>query len=339
MNILRWAGYGVLALLLIVALALGTMRLGWWNPSYAEVAAHQAGPPSKFVMVGDVKLHVRDEGTGPVLVMLHSSMTNLREWDGWADQLKGRYRVIRIDWPPYGLSIDPRPSTGMRGVVKLLEQFVDQEKIGKFTLIGSSSGATLSVLYAAAHPERITALALSALPLAAPPPTKVSKKLAVMNWVHQNLIPNYQPRFFYREALVNFYGEPSRLKSETVDWYYETNNIEGGFDRVRAYYAANLKSLWNKGAGNDASKVSAPVLLQWGDRDPVLLAPLADKAVAEFSNTKVTLIHYPTASHYPMLEIPEVTGKDLAAFLDRVTQAPATVPATPATPAALTKAR
>lgn len=317
MTMLRWIGYASLALALMLAATLGTMRLGWWNPSYDSVKAAYATPPSKFVMVGDVKLHVRDEGSGPIIVMLHSSMTNLRLWDAWADRLKSRYRIVRIDWPPYGLSIDPKPSTGMQGVVKLLERFVDQEKLGKFTLVGSSSGATISVLYAAAHPDRVNALALSTLPLAAPPPTEVPPLMRAMIWTHENIVPNYYPKVFYRKSLETFYGVPARLKPETVDWYYATNNLPGGFARVKTYYTANTKAVWTKGAGKEAEAIRVPVLLQWGDRDPVLKAPLADKAVAQFTNTKVTLIHYPDVSHYPMIELPEKTGADLEAWLDR----------------------
>lgn len=323
MKILRWTGLGIGALLLLLALWLGSMRLGLWNPSYETVKARQATPPSKFVKVGDVLLHVRDEGQGPVLLMLHSSMSNLRIWDAYADRLKSHYRVIRVDWPPYGLSVDPKPSTGLEGVVKLIERFVDQEKLGQLTLIGSSSGATLSVLYAAAHPERVKALALSTLPLAAPPPTEFSRWEEAMIWTHETLVPNYYPKFYYRSVLASLYGEPSRLKPETVDWYYETNNLPGGFARVREYYGANKKAVWSKGAGQEAAAINVPVLLQWGDRDPVLAAPLADKAVAQFSHAPVTLIHYPDVSHYPMIELPEKTGSDLQAFLDRVHGIPA----------------
>jgi pimeloyl-ACP methyl ester carboxylesterase len=302
---------------------LGTMRLGWWNPSYEAVKAQQAGPPSQFIKIGEVNVHYRDEGSGPVVLMLHSSMTNLRIWDGWADQLKGQYRVVRLDWPPYGLSVDPNPSTGSRGVAQLLEKFIAAKQLDDITLVGSSSGATLAVLYAANHPQKVRALALSALPLAAPPPTKVRPLVDAMVWTHENLVPNYYPPYFYENSLRELYGTPSRLKPETIDWYYKTNNIDGGFARVRQYYQANLKNLWNKGAGQEAGQIKVPILLQWGDRDIVLPKYLADQAEKEFANAKVELIHYPDVGHYPMIELPNETGRDLKAFLDRVTAAPA----------------
>ncbi|MGC6329240.1 alpha/beta fold hydrolase [Rhizorhabdus sp. FW153] len=306
-------------LFIAAALLLGSMRAGWWNPSYDKVRSAQATAPSTFETVGTATLHMRDEGPrdGPVVIMLHSSMTNLREWDGWADALKDRYRVIRFDWPPYGLSIETAPSTGMPGVVALLEKVVAAKGLKRFAMVGTSSGATISTLYAARHPDQVTALALSALPLEAPPPTDFSRLMWAMIWTHENIVPNYYPRAYYRQSLSELYGRPERLTDATVDWYYQTNTIPGGFARVKEYWEANKKAVWAKGAADDAAQVTAPILLQWGDRDPVLPKALASKAVSQFEQAKVDVIHYPDVGHYPMLELPSETAKDLRTWLDR----------------------
>lgn len=321
MRAVRLVGKVLIIVVIGFALVLGTMRAGWWNPSYDSVKAKQATPPSQFVKVGTATIHLRDEGPqsgAPVVVMLHSSMTNLREWDAWADMLKTRYRVIRFDWPPYGLSTDSAPSTGMPGVVTLMDKLLAAKGVDRFTIVSTSSGATISVLYTALHPEKVEALALSTLPLKAPPPTRLSPLVMGMTWLHENVVPNYYPRWYYRNSLSELYGRKANLKDETVDWYYETNNIPGGFARVRQYYKANLKAVWAKGAGEQAAKVRVPILLQWGERDPVIPNDRADEAVKQFANAPVTLIRYPDAGHYPMLEMPQETGKDLLAFLDKV---------------------
>src|SRR3990167_9284793 len=182
MKILRMFGFMVAVVLGLVAVILLTMRAGWWNPSYESVLKAQAGAPSTFETYGTARIHIRDEGPrdGPVIVMLHSSMTNLREWDVWTDALKDRYRVIRFDWPPYGLSTDSAPANGMPGVVKLLDSIVQAKKIERFAIVGTSSGATVATLYASVHPEKVTALALSTLPLKAPPPSEFSRVMMAM---------------------------------------------------------------------------------------------------------------------------------------------------------------
>ncbi len=236
---------------------------------------------------------------------------------GRLDALKDKYRVIRFDWPPYGLSTDSAPSTGMPGVVALLEKVVAAKGLERFAMVGTSSGATISTLYAARHPDQVTALALSALPLEAPPPTDFSRLMWAMIWTHENIVPNYYPRAYYRQSLSELYGRPGRLTDATVDWYYQTNTIPGGFARVKAYWEANKKAVWAKGAAGDAAQVTAPILLQWGDRDPVLPKALASKAVSQFEQAKVDVIHYPDVGHYPMLELPAETAKDLRTWLDR----------------------
>ncbi|GAB2693443.1 alpha/beta hydrolase [Aliiglaciecola sp. 3_MG-2023] len=317
-SVLKWTS-SVLAVGLIVCVGIiASMRAGWWNPSFEDVQKKHATAPSKFVMVEDVELHVRDEGQGPVIIMLHSSMTNLRIYDEWADRLKTDYRVIRIDWPPYGLSTDPKPSQGMPSIVKLLEKFVAQEGLDKFTLVGSSSGSTISVLYTASHPEQVRALALSTLPLSSPPTSEPPATVKIVQYINQNWVPNYLPKFYYKSSLGWLYGVSSRLTPETLDWYYETNNIDGKFALVKQYYEANLKAVWSKGAGDEAAQIKVPILLQWGDIDPVLPIDLVPGAVAEFKNTKVEVIHYPDVGHYPMLELPDETGQDLKTFIDKI---------------------
>jgi len=307
--------------LLSLVLAVGSMRLGVWNPSYAAVKAEYAGPPSTFIDVGGASVHLRDEGHGPVLVLLHSSMTNLREWDAWADRLKQDYRVIRIDWPPYGLSVDPSGHYGMAQAEALLERFVDQMHLQKFALVGSSSGALICVLYAARHPDRVAALALSTLPLAAPPPSHIDWRLTALIWAHRHLFPDYYPALYYRIFLDGLFADPARVTPAMVAWYQATNTIPGAQAHIAAYLKADLQTIWKRTGHDEAEKITAPVLLQWGDADPVLPPTLADDAKAHFRNAAVTLIHYPDAGHYPMLEIPERTEADLAVFLKALTKA------------------
>lgn len=318
------------SVMLAIGMILGSLRLGFWNPSYASVKADYAGPPSKFIAVGPATIHVRDEGRGPVLVMMHSSMTNLREWDQWAELLRQHYRVIRLDWPPYGLSIDPGDHYSMSNAERLLERFVDQLGLGHFTLVGSSSGATICVLYAAAHPERVDALALSTLPLAAPPPSHIDPRLSVMGWLHRWFFPDYFPREYYKALLETTFADARKITPQMIDWYFASNNIPGAQRHIAAYLQADLKSIWKDTGHGAAARVTAPVLLQWGDADPVLPAYLAEDAKSRLEHAAVTVIHYADAGHYPMLEIPQRSEADLETFLTGIYPPPATLrPAPP----------
>lgn len=308
---------------LAAGLLVGVIRTGAFNTRYDDMLRKYAGPPSTFVDIGQgVRVHVRDEGKGPIILMLHSSMTNLHLWDAWADELKKEYRVVRIDWPPYGLTIDKSGRTGTTHAADVVSGVVDKLGLDRLVLVGSSSGATLSVVYAAQHPEKVRALALSTLPLKAPPGLDMPPKMKALLWVRDNLTPNYQSRMFFRESLSTFYGDPRLLTEAQIDMFYDTNNLDGGYARVREYLASNVKNLWNTGAGSYAAKVKAPILLQWGDLDPVLPVYLVPEAVRDFSATTVTVKHY-RQGHYPMLENPAETLPDLKAFLANLPDAKA----------------
>ena len=308
--VLLVVGVAVVAAIGYVAAARG----GMFNTRYDDVAKVSAAPPSKFIDVNGVKVHIRDEGTGPAILMLHSSMTNLHVWDAWADNLKTDYRVIRIDWPPYGLTIDNTGEAGTPHAAKVVEGVLEQLKVDKVILIGSSSGATLSVVYAAEHPERVRGLALSTLPLKTPPGMKSPWKMQAYAWYHKNLVPNYKSKDYWRTFLSTMFAHPDRITDAHVNLFHDTNNLEGGYARVNKYYQANVKGVWSTGAGGYAGKVTAPILLQWGDADPVLPPYLSKEAVKEFANSKVSRIHY-DLGHYPQLEGPQETIGDLRKFL------------------------
>ncbi len=325
MKTLRLTDLAAAALILALTAAPSLSMAGPLNTQYDAMVKTYAAPPSTFVDVDGVRVHVRDEGEGPTVLMLHSSMSNLHIWDAWADELKKDHRVVRLDWPPYGLTVDNSGQTGMLHAATVVAGVVDKLKLDDFVIIGSSSGATLSVLYTAAHPEKVRAMALSTLPLNAPPTTKAPMSVSAWNWAHEKFMPGYYPRTYWRAFLKYLYGNPALVTDAQVRMFADTNNLQGGYARVRSYYQSNVKGVWTSGAGSYASKITVPILLQWGDRDPVLPPYLAKDAVANFSNTKVTLIHYPQG-HYPMLEDPGPTVRDLKAFLAGLPAKAAIVP-------------
>jgi pimeloyl-ACP methyl ester carboxylesterase len=97
-----------------VLLAAGIALL--YRPDVAPEAlrARYAPPPSRFVRVGGMDVHYRDEGTGPAVVLLHGMGGSLHTWDGWTAALHDSLRVLRVDLPGYGLT-GPLPSMAITG--------------------------------------------------------------------------------------------------------------------------------------------------------------------------------------------------------------------------------
>ncbi|GCD89698.1 alpha/beta fold hydrolase [Nocardioides sp. LS1] len=108
-------------------------------------------------------LHHRDEGSGPVVVLIHAGVADLRMWQTQVEELVPGHRVVRPDLRGYGHTpLEPGdPYTDAEDVLALL----DHLGVEDFALVGASYGAYVALQLATAVPERVERLVLLA-PLA-----------------------------------------------------------------------------------------------------------------------------------------------------------------------------
>jgi len=153
----------------IIAVLLGVVLLGggiWlYTPDKPRAAleATYATPPSAFVEIAGVRLHLRDTGPrdAPALVMLHGFGSSLHTWDDWAALLEPDHRVIRIDVPGFGLTgADPTGDYTDARSMALLLALLDRLGVQRATFIGNSMGGRIAWAFAAAHPDRVAKLVL-----------------------------------------------------------------------------------------------------------------------------------------------------------------------------------
>lgn len=286
------------------------------EPTAKKLEARYATAPSQFINIDGVRMHYRDEGTGPTLILLPGHLGNLRMYDLWAEELKKNFRVVRLDWPPYGLSIpDPTGQYGTERGTELVKAFMDSMSISSAHMIGTSNGATVAAHIAALYPERVNRLAVSTLPLGPPPARDFSPELQeqITLYIENN---NYRPASFYREILKGIFADPAKVTDEIVTMYTDMNNNPGGYAAVDEYIRTNREMYKTKPLSKLYANVKAKVLVQWGDSGVVLPPEFAQQAVDAFANAPVVLLRYPKSGHMPMLEQPELTVNDLIAFLN-----------------------
>ncbi len=70
----------------------------------APTDGDEPAAPGTFVTVGDHRLHVLDEGSGPPLLLMAALGSNWFDLDPLVARLSASWRVIRYDRPGYGLS-------------------------------------------------------------------------------------------------------------------------------------------------------------------------------------------------------------------------------------------
>lgn len=126
-------------------------------------AKQQHPPAGQFVEVDGVNLHYVEQGTGPVVLLLHGNGVMLDDWliSGSVDELARTHRVIALDRPGYGYSSRPR---GIRWTPErqadLVAAFLTEREVTEAIVVGHSLGASVATALALRHPQRVARLVL-----------------------------------------------------------------------------------------------------------------------------------------------------------------------------------
>jgi len=298
----------------MVALVVGLLvaAVVYRDHPVAEVEKRWAKPPSKFVIVDGVRLHYREEGSGPPVVLLHANYASLFMWEPWAEALKDRYRVIRVDLPAHGLT-GPEPSGdySLQRIQSLFEQFVDARGLERFVVVGTSIGGTVAMRYAADHPERIERLvmispgSLESRVRGRTRPANVPKIADLLAWV--------TPRAFTAYLLRNDYGDPARVTDAVIDeWYLmwmREGNRQAMIDLLRQYVSGGVEA--------KIRSIRVPVLLMWGERNKRVPLSLAYETRALLENSPaVQLEVLPGIGHMLVQEAPQQSAAVIRRYLD-----------------------
>lgn len=119
-----------------------------------------------FVDVQGLRFHVQKIGTGePVLVLVHglAPYANMAYWYiAVGEDLPKAASLVLYDLRGFGLSEQPETGYAVEDMVADLAGVLDALDLGDrpVILVGHSYGATVSLHFARAHPERVSAMAL-----------------------------------------------------------------------------------------------------------------------------------------------------------------------------------
>jgi|tagenome__1003787_1003787.scaffolds.fasta_scaffold20919496_2 3-oxoadipate enol-lactonase len=105
-------------------------------------------------------LHHRVEGSGPVVVLLHAGVADLRMWDVQVADLAADHRVVRCDLRGFGGS--PLPAGDRYSDAADVIALLDELGVESFALVGASYGGWVALQVASALADRVTRLVLLA---------------------------------------------------------------------------------------------------------------------------------------------------------------------------------
>ncbi len=276
----------------------------------AELEARYAGPTSRFIVVDGVRMHYRDEGSGPVVLLLHANFSNLIDWDPWVEALKDRYRVVRFDMSSHGLTgPDPTGDYTQQRTLALTEKFIDALELERITIGGTSMGGTVAIHYTAAHPERVDGLILLSPGSLEGRERKRRGDVPRVGYVLKYILPRALPEFMLRSG----FGNPDQLPPSLVDRWYDMWMREGQreaqLDRLSQYQAGDIEGL--------IRSIRVPVLLLWGEANTTAVFSQSVEFRELLKDApSLRFVSYPGVGHMAVEEAGAEIGRDVRAWLD-----------------------
>jgi haloalkane dehalogenase len=261
---------------------------------------------SRFLDVEGTRVHYVDEGSGPVLLFLHGAPNWSFFYRKFITGLRHDFRCIALDFPGFGLSpTDASYPPTMPALSRVVERFIDKLELRDIILVLGDAGGPIGLGAAGGHPEWFAGLVLAGTfgwSLKEYP-----KVLRMLRIVSSPPIGFLQEHF---NVLMKYTAGTFPMSAD------ERMAFLGPY--VGATARRNPGALLGDLAGNDAFMNDVeqalqtglnhlPVLLMWGDKDPVFEFLPRFQRIYPRARTLVI----PGAHHFPFAEAPDEMSAEI----------------------------
>jgi len=286
---------------------------------YFTAASKEVTVPS--VRLGRLRIHYREVGSGPPLLLVHGLMTSSYSWRYLLEPLGRHYRLVVPDLPGSGQSDGPPPgSFGAAAIAAWVFDFQRALGIEGCRAIGNSLGGYLCMRLALAEPGAFSRLVnihspafpdarqklLSAI-LALPGTRALAAYLArrdPLRWAHRNV-------HYYHEELKSLeeahaYGDP--LSSLQGSRAFACALAETLAPRDLRAFTEDLTARRARG-----EPFPVPLLLLYARRDPLVDPRNGPRLQSLIPEAK--LIFIDETSHFAHVDTPERVVEEVLPFL------------------------
>jgi len=304
-------GFATAAALLVAALTAI-----YWAPDrpVSELTGRWAPPPSQFIPIEGMQVHVRDEGPrddpSPIL-LLHGTSSSLHTWEPWAKVLREKHRVISVDLPGYALT-GPFPDGDYRlaHYTRFIGELLDRLGARHAVVAGNSFGGQVAIELALAAPARVDKLILVDALAYPSDSTSVPIGFRIAQMPGLNILMQYMlPRRIVEDSVRNVMGDPSKVTPALVDRYFAMTVRAGN----RASLPARFTFLPTEQSAARIARISKPTLILWGSRDRLIPPNNGDRLHRDIAGSQ--LLVFPALGHVPQEEDPAATVAAALRFL------------------------
>ncbi len=276
------------------------------NSARAQTTPKRPNVAEKDAAVLGFKLHYREAGRGPTVILLHGLGGDSSRWAPNIGPLAEEFHIIALDQIGFGESDKPLANyhTGM--LSDFLVHFLSTIGVSKASLVGNSMGAAVALYTAVHYPEIVDRLVLAdgggfRRDASVPPPQLDPHMRQIMNGVTFDETRELMRILFHNKSLV-------------TDQVVEENLVL----RLRSAYAiGKILDAGEKGLGSlteeQVRALKTPTLIIWGRYDEVANPIGADRLANAIPGSRKVLID--DAGHLPQLEKSEEFNRIVAEFL------------------------
>lgn len=307
-----------IVLLLVAVVAVAFVTFWYARPYDLDFASQRALVPhaerSRFVEIEGVRVHFQEKGAGVPLVLLHGNNSSNYTWKEVFDTLAEKHRVVAVDLKGFGFTSKPEGDYRVEAQAALVVRLMDELKIERAVLCGSSYGGGVALALAIDYPSRVGGVVLvdSAAfsdhrgASLAPSFTKwpyVGAAATALALMSDSLV---------RDGLKQSFYDDARVTDERVAAYYLPLTTRGG-----QYAARRVREQRHFGRVEKMlDRVTQPALLIWGAED--LLIPLEDGKRLQSGLPNSRLLVFDSCGHLPQEEMPERFAREVLDFTSRL---------------------
>lgn len=206
---------------------------------------------------GMIRLH--RVGAGEPVLFLHSVGTSGESWDPILDKLSRQFSCYVVDLPGHDHSDIPPRKYSLDDYAESIIDVIDATGLQSVNIVGSHTGAMISAIVAASHPERVSSLVLDGLPYW----NMEQGKIIWERWFS----PMYSDTSSYHIPVVSIpTWEEAKTKNQhlTKDAWKRKNILS---EKSRLWWRWSQEANSHYDMPSLGPKIKAPTLLLFGDAD------------------------------------------------------------------------
>lgn len=264
---------------------------------------------SEFVTVNDLRLHYLDFGnpTAPALMCIHGLSGNAHNFDVLAPRMTAKYHVMSLDVRGRGDSAWGAPADYNPAVYAAdLAAILDLLKIARVTLVGTSMGGIIAMMFAGGYPELVERLVLNDVGPEVDP-AGINRITAYMTTSPNDFANLAEVVAYYRENYPPMRRMPDAALAEFVKWAVKPGpdgrlvwKLDPAVRNIpRTGSAARPMDMWVPYA-----RIKAPVLVVRGGESDILSRATAERMRVVLAS-QVRVVEVPGVGHAPSLVEPE----------------------------------